>query len=313
MTGTRYPLAPLWVTWSSRGLRRLPGGRYVLMNWFCRFSSARPFQRPLGVTGGRVRFICDLRDGIAREACFMGYYEPQETVLVRRLLRPGMTFVDAGANWGYYTLLAAHLVGPAGSVVAFEPHPELYRRLEENVTINRFDHIAVVEAAVAGEDGEMDMIGYGEGDLNQGISRLTTGAPPPGAGFRVATCRLGPRLDALGVGEVDLLKLDIEGAESLVVPTMADDLARARYRRILLELHPAALREQGQSPTEIIGQLTRHGYRVWRLDHSPEAFRRAAYRLPASADEFCTPFDPAETVDAWPHFLCTAPGVQDSW
>ena len=58
---------------------------------------------------GGYWFECDPRDAIAREVCFTGRYEPQETALVRTILRPGMSFVDVGANWGYFTLLAAWL------------------------------------------------------------------------------------------------------------------------------------------------------------------------------------------------------------
>ena len=76
---------------------------------------------------GGFTFECDLRDAISREVCFTGRYEPLETLLVQSTLRPGMTFVDVGANWGYFTLVASHLVGSSGLVVSLEPDPRLFQ------------------------------------------------------------------------------------------------------------------------------------------------------------------------------------------
>src|SRR5207249_6651659 len=83
---SNLPLTPAWVHWSAKMIRNLPRGRYLLMNWLC-LRPIKPFICQLGITKGRMSFICDARDGIAREVCFMGYYEPQETVLMLNLLR----------------------------------------------------------------------------------------------------------------------------------------------------------------------------------------------------------------------------------
>src|SRR5438309_3356841 len=88
---------PLWVRFFSGLVRRLPAGRYRLMNWLCRRPSG-PFWAQSTATLGSFTFQCDLRDQIAREVCFTGCYEPQETAIVQHLLSPGMVFVDVGAN-----------------------------------------------------------------------------------------------------------------------------------------------------------------------------------------------------------------------
>ena len=312
MSEPAYRPAPAWVSLGSRAVRLLPRGRYVLMNWLCRRAPA-PFESPLGVTRGRASFVCDLRDGIAREACFMGYYEPQETVLVRGLLRPGETFVDVGANWGYFTLLAAGFVGPTGRVVSFEPHPALHALLAANVARNRFAWATPVRAAVADAEGELNLAGFADGACNWGLSRLTAGADPHAPNFRVRAGLLEKMLDREGVGRVDLLKMDIEGGEGPVLPTMRGGLARGRYRRILLELHPAALAEQGRDARALVELVLGFGYRAWRVDHSPAAFRRAAYRLPEGPAGFLEAFDPGRPLDRWPHLLLLAPGVEPSW
>lgn len=282
------------------------------MKWLCR-SSVAPFDTSLGVTSDRIRFICDLRDDIAREACFMGYYEPQETALARHLLRPGMCFVDVGANWGYFTLLAADLVGESGRVLSFEPHPALFGLLERNILKNALAHVTALRIAVADREGEMNLAGFRDEDANSGTSRLTHAPSSDLPNFRVATNLLESLLDERGIRDVDLLKIDIEGAEAFVLPTMSEGLRRARYKHILLELHPAALAEHGTSPTAILERVVSFGYSAWRLDHSAEAFRRAAYNLPQSPREFLSPLDLKLPFDSWPHVLLVAPDVSVSW
>src|SRR5215213_552816 len=112
--------APAWVNPTAALIRHLPAGRYRVMNWICR-KNPRAFWMQMAKEAGGFSFHCDLSDAIAREVCFTGRYEPQDTALVRALLEPEMTFVDVGANWGYYTLLAASLVGRKGQVISFEP------------------------------------------------------------------------------------------------------------------------------------------------------------------------------------------------
>jgi FkbM family methyltransferase len=300
------------VRFSAKAIRFLPRGRYPLMNFLCRKPIA-PFVRQLGIADGRVKFLCDPRDGIAREACFMGYYEPQETALMLHLVRPGMCFVDVGANWGYFTLLSADLVGPQGKVIAFEPHPALFAQLQNNVARNDMTWATTLPIAVADLAGEMTLMGFEEGTSNWGVSRLGTKSESNSPQFRVQTGLLEDILDRESVTEVDMLKMDIEGAETLVLPTMRKGLSSGRYKRILLELHPLAVKEAGLMPQSLIELVLSFGYRGWTIDHSPAAFRRAAYRLPDSPAEFLTPVDTGAPLAEWPHILFLAPGVDPTW
>jgi FkbM family methyltransferase len=282
------------------------------MKWLSR-SRVAPFDTSLGVTGGRIRFTCDLRDCIAREACFMGFYEPQETTLVRHLLRPGMSFVDIGANWGYFTLLAADMVGASGRVLSFEPHPALFDLLERNISKNRLTQVEALRIALADCKGSTNLAGFGDAEENSGTSRITSSPVQGVPNFSVHTALLEPLLNARGLSEIDLLKIDIEGAEALVLPTMSEGFRRARYRHVLLELHPEALKGQGISPEALVECATREGYTAWRLDHSAKASRRAAYKLPRTPEGFLSPLDGAAPLDSWPHVLLVAPHVEPSW
>ena len=103
------------------------------MRLFTRFIP-RSGERVANVFGTRASL--DLGDLIQR-LVYLGCYEPEETEVVSSYLRPGMTFVDGGANVGYFTCLAASLVGPTGRLVAIEPDPVLFNRLERTIRENQ--------------------------------------------------------------------------------------------------------------------------------------------------------------------------------
>jgi hypothetical protein len=107
--------------------------------------------------------------------------------------------------------------------------------------------------------------------------------------------------------------MDIEGAEALVPPTMAEGLCRHRYKAVLFELHPVILEPQGLSAAGLAAGILSHGYSGWRIDHSAEALRRAAYHLPSSHRDYLTPFDPLRPLDTWAHALLLAPNVTPPW
>jgi FkbM family methyltransferase len=302
---------PAWASWGARVVRRLPVARYRTMNWLCRLP-APAFVAGLPGSPLGLRFECDLRNALAREVFFTGRYEPQETALVRRMLGPGGTFVDVGAHWGFFSLLAAERVGPGGRIVAVEADPRIYRALERNFGLNPdvLGRATAVHAAAADAPGVLTLAGFDEAQANWGVSRVVD-RPGPGdaATFEVRAEPLDALLDELGVGGVDLVKMDIEGAEALALKGMREGLAAARYRRLLIELHPAQLAEHGVGAPEVIGVLLGAGYRGWTIDHSAAANRRAAYEREASGEGLLRPLDPDGPLDAWPHQLWAAPGA----
>jgi FkbM family methyltransferase len=298
---------PLWVRFFSRLVRRLPAGRYRLMNWLCRRPSVPFWAQSPGELGG-FTFQCDLRDQIAREVCFTGCYEPQETAIVRHLLRPGMVFVDVGTNWGYFSLLGASLVGQSGRVLSLEPDPRLFTRLEENLRRNRFDQVQCLPVAASDTEGELFLAGYSENQGNWGISRIVGNLPAEGT-FRVRASALDNILEKGNFSRIDLLKMDIEGAEGLALAGLEKSIRRHCIDRILLELHPAQLDDNGQSVASVLRPLQEAGYSGWVVAHSTCATRKASYSRRVDAKQLLTPFTAKETLDEWPHTLWVRPGL----
>ena len=298
---------PLWVRLLGPVLRRLPAGRYRLMNWLSPRSTP-PFWARTGPELGSYSFVCRLRDDIALEVCFMHRYEPQETALLLELLRPGMTFIDVGANWGYFTLLAAGRVGPAGRVVSLEPEPRLFAALSANLARNGLGAVVARPLAAADREQTLRLAAYDEHAGNWGVSRLTDRPAP--ITLDVAAAPIDGILDELAVDHVDLLKMDIEGAEDLALAGMQAGLDRHRYRRILLEVHPALLAERGRTARDVFDRLTAAGYQAWRIDHSPGTTRRAAYAGALHTRDILAPLGSGTQLDAWPHVLWAAPGFE---
>src|SRR5262249_26777278 len=145
-----------WRVRAVRGLLRLtPRGRYTLLGTIAP-SRGRFIGRLAGDVGG-ARFDCDLHDLLAREACFTGLYEPPVTRVFQHYARKGGSVADVGANWGYFTLVAASAVGSTGSVLAFEPDPRQFAALSHNVALNAFQCVTAEQAAVSNAGGRVKL------------------------------------------------------------------------------------------------------------------------------------------------------------
>ena len=292
-------------------IRRLPAGRYRAMNEICHRPPSA-FLIAMTAEMGGFTFKCDLRDAISREVCFTGRYEPQETSLIQSILQHGMTFVDVGANWGYFTLLAAHLVGSGGRVVSLEPDPRLFPILRENIIRNHLEQVIALQVAAASENGVLSLAGYSETGNNFGVSRIVSKGEL-GCTFDVAARPLDELFDELGLQTIDLLKMDIEGFEGFALLGLENSMRHQRVKRLLIELHPAEIAEHGQSVKGIIGQLRDFGYRPWQLDHSKVGSRRAAYSRHLEIEKSLRPFDVDGDLDEWPHLFWTMPGLEPLW
>jgi FkbM family methyltransferase len=186
---------------------------------------------------------------------FKGIVEPEVQAVLQKYLRPGMTFYDIGANIGFFSLLAARLVGASGRVVAFEADPEVALRLREHVTRNRDAPISVEEKAVWCSS---DAVLFARADTNT--------SPDRGLGHVVAQTIDGILPDTIRIESVsldqyvstsappDFLKCDVEGAE-VEVFRGARKLLREKSPGILCEMH------SDENRLTLLEQFVRLGYR----------------------------------------------------
>ena len=158
-----------------------------------------------------------------------------------------MTLVDVGANWGYFSLAAAHLVGSSGRVVSVEVDPRACRTLRANVARNGLDAVVnVLEMAASDRRSALHLREYAPGASasgNYGLTSTTT-VVDGGRQFEVPARQLDEALDESGIDLVDVLKMDIEGAEAPALRGLERRLSDGRIGVIVLEVHPQHLLDQ---------------------------------------------------------------------
>lgn len=210
-------------------------------------------ERDAEVFGYRVRL--DLRDFIQR-MIWLGDYERRDTRRVAQLLRPGMTFVDVGANVGYFSLLAASRVGPRGRVLSFEPSPYAYGRLVETCERNGISQVEVLQAGLADVPGSLPL------QITPGIHANHTPSLVRQEGATELMVPIRTLADVLrGIDRVDVMKIDVEGFELKVLAGGADLLRAGVVRRILVEVSDPWLRRAGASAGQLCSQLRILGFR----------------------------------------------------
>jgi FkbM family methyltransferase len=183
-------------------------------------------------------------------------YEKHVTTMMQQVLQPGMVVLDIGANVGYYTMLAAAQVGPTGKVLAFEPLRANNAMLQASREANGFAHVQVHPYAVAEQDGSL---GFREDDSN-GVLALDD---PATATYGVQAVALDTFL--ADEPRIDVVKMDIEGAEGLALRGM-QQLLRHHRPLVFSEFSWNTLRHiSGMEPETFLDLLRAPGYEVWVL------------------------------------------------
>ena len=193
--------------------------------------------------------------------CYVFAFEKFETKLFKSLIRKGMVVVDMGAYAGYYTLVAADLVGEEGKVYAFEPNPENYALLLKNLEVNRCQNVIPVQKAVADTNGKTRLFLAQENkgdhrlfDSNDKRESITVDVTSLDAFFKERDYR------------VDVIKMDIQGSEMAALKGMTKILEKNDDLKILTEFWPNGIRMSGASPEEFLQKLVEFGFELYHIN-----------------------------------------------
>ena len=232
------------------GIARSLGIRELFNEWWQEWwQSKSGIVAYLGDSRALVRTIygcylfVDTRDmSLAPQLLAHGQWEQGVAALLRRILRPGMTIIEVGANVGYFSILSASLVGEAGKVCCFEPNPRLARLLREGSEVNGMSgRIAVAEKAVWSSSTEIDFYllrdHMGSSSANSSIHRTAQAFNDRTEKIVVQTVTLDDYRSA--ESGVDLLKIDAEGAELHVIQGARRLLERNPGIRMIMEFYPS--------------------------------------------------------------------------
>jgi FkbM family methyltransferase len=222
--------------------RRLKRGAY-------RIGEALGDRVLVGRTPGGSPMALSMRDHQHRSIYFYGDYEPEITELFQRLVTPGSTVYDVGANAGYFALLSGEL---GASVHAFEPNPAVRALLSRSVELGRGD-ITVVPCAVSGHAGKLPL--YVSGPGNTGRSGLMV---ERGTAVEVDVVTLDDYSERTGT-RPQLVKIDVEGAEVGVLEGMGRLLADVKPT-LIVELHVTHGAVEHATHNEVAELLARAGY-----------------------------------------------------
>lgn len=179
-------------------------------------------------------------------------FDAHEREILLSRLNPRFVFLDIGANIGGYALAVAAAAGPAARILAFEPQPEIFERLIYNIRANPFGTVKALALAVADRDGEVTLF---LDPRNKGEASVKIVSADHARQVKVPARALLGIIEEEGFDHIDAMKLDVEGAEDLILQRfLADVPAALRPRLIIVE------RGEGRWSMDLLGLLASHGY-----------------------------------------------------
>lgn len=207
------------------------------------------------------RFFVDPVSAFAALLLRDGEYEPEMRHTLEHFLRPAATFVDVGANEGYFSVVAAALVGSSGKVIAVEPQSRLKAVLEANFALNDVHGVQLFRCAISDRNGSAAL--HLSPDTNPGSTALHQSTAYQLPTETVRTLTLTELFELAQVEKADLVKMDIEGFEYEAIMGSSALFRERRIGAIALELHPHAITKRGLDPTAIARLLESCGYELW--------------------------------------------------
>lgn len=219
-------------------------------------------------------FWVDPVSDIGQRIWRVGSYEPESSALLGRLLKPGDTFLDIGANEGCLCVAAARLVGPTGRVIAVEPQSRLQEVLERNFALNRC-RAEILRFAVSDHAGSAEL--HLSPEVNNSASGLAAHTRYRLPTQTVPLVTLSQLFEHLSLPDSVIVKMDIEGFEHEAILGSSELFRTGRIPAILLELHPPYIAQRGLDPEAVPRFLASCGY-----EHLPgsrgHVWARAAFR-----------------------------------
>lgn len=251
--------------WIVRRYEHCPG-IWRLHHWLL---NTRQLRFPSGnvevAIAGALRMRVDPNDLIGRTIFHRGLWERPVALHFHREVRQGDTVLDVGANLGQFTLLSSRAAGTSGRVFAVEANPQMALNLRHNVALNQLTNVEVIEAAAWDCDDQLRLLAGEPG--NQGMASVAS-AGAEQAGTLVPAVRLDRVLRELGCSRIDVIKIDVEGAEERALRGLAGILDQQRPRRIYCEVN--AIADDASAAESLIDLLASWGYRGAIVDENGE-------------------------------------------
>lgn len=214
--------------------------------------------------GSRLRLA--MGSELSHGVFVVGSFDPNEFAFLEGFLQPDMVFIDGGAHEGIYSLFASLRTGPGGRVIAFEPSERECAAWRANMELNG-RHATLIPTALGRTDGEaMLVLAQEQRSGHNTLGEFVWEGVQESGRVRVPVRSLDSIAEELGLARVDLLKLDIEGAETQALRG-AERVLREFRPALLIEVSPRSLEAQGSSRGELLSLLDQCGYDLFSFDY----------------------------------------------
>jgi FkbM family methyltransferase len=213
----------------------------------------RPSRKAIKKVQGS-RMVLDLKDkGINKDLFLYGYREPECTNIFKKELFEGMKIVDIGANIGYYVLIEAQFIGKSGKIYAIEPEPRNFKMLKKNVEINSYlSDVEFYNIAISNKTGKVLFAISPQSNHH----RLSISGSKEKA-IEVDSTTLD---DFVEDKEMDVLRMDTEGAEWVIFKGMNRILSNNKPLKMFIEIHPKLINQYGGDVEEMLKTLAENSF-----------------------------------------------------
>lgn len=210
--------------------------------------------------------VLNPKDPVVSGALRFGVYEKTESQWFQSVCQPGMTFLDVGANIGYYTALGSHLVGLKGKVISLEPDPESFSYLEQTISANNSSNVLAFQVAASDKKTLLPLYISTE---NRGDNRLYASSEDR-TEILVKTQPLDELLFEHNIDQVDLIKIDVQGYEPKVIEGLKKTISRSQQIVLITEFWPKGITDAGADAKVFLDNLRNLGLTLYELKSDGE-------------------------------------------
>jgi FkbM family methyltransferase len=250
-----------------RNIRGLPFGiflKHALSEMLSSLSFIIPDKHfPVNFYGGKI--FLNLKESPMMRRRALGVYEYWKTRLFMDLVKPGMTVVDIGANKGYFSLLSAMLMNDRGRVISFEPSKDNCFWIRKSIQANDYKCIKLYQCALSDKKGQATFYPgkkSGWGSLRFSAYSSASKKQP----ITIHTQRLDDVLNTEGINNINILKIDVEGADFLVLKGAENTLRKSHNMKLIMDIDV-----RGKEKKQLFDFLTSCDFKIYKIDRELKA------------------------------------------
>jgi FkbM family methyltransferase len=201
--------------------------------------------------------------GISQELFISGVHESESTKQTKKEIKPGMTVLEIGANIGYYALIEASIVGSKGKIYAFEPSPNNYVDLKNNISLNGYtDRFELFDKGVGSKSGNLKLVLMNKGNMSSFYNREDGGGIENNGSVNVEVVTIDEMFFDKKI-KIDYCRMDVEGYEIEIIKGM-DKLLKSQFApsKFFIEVHSSLFNENNYTCKGFLEQMAQYGYDI---------------------------------------------------